>query len=471
MSTEHFDIAILGGGPAGAVLCRELRRMGHGVALVAAPRPFPAFEGFAERALKGLAWAGCERALAAVGPRVARSARWNGTYFAGNVEHLVDRQSFDRALLDDIRASGAQLHAGRVQGTHPLDDGAGWQIEWRAADGAVQRLRAGYLVDARGRRAPRSGLTWRRGPASVCIARRWRYPRVPEPLARVETFEDGWMWFARDARGEAMLQFFLCAERGPLPAGERLPTHYTALLERLPQAGELLRGAAPVAGERGGVHLRDAGTSLCAAPMGERQARVGEAALSIDPLAGHGVFEAVGGALALAVSLNTLLRRPQRAALAQRFYSDRLGHDFIRMARTGRDFYAMEQRWADGDFWAPRRAWPDDLPAHPGLSGEARVSHMPVADGDLVEAREVLVTADQPRGIWQVQGVPLVALLRELGKRRSPQQALAAVAADTAPDADPQAALAWLRHRGLLRDDPPPSADQPAATGQNGRAC
>jgi hypothetical protein len=277
----------------------------------------------------------------------------------------------------------------------------------------------------------------------VCIARRWCFATPPPTEVHVETFEQGWIWFARDMRGDAMLQFFLSVERRPLPAGAGLLAHYMALVDRLPVARELLDGAEPM----GRVHVRDAGTALCAEPIAAGHARVGEAALTIDPLAGHGVFEAVGGALTLAASLNTLLRHTGRSELAQRFYRDRLRHDFVRMARTGRDFYAMEQRWPDAEFWRDRRGWPDDEPSHAGLSGEARVQTMPVVVNDFVEQREVLVTADQPRGIWQVAGVPLVPLLRRA--RRIGNDAAALSSGGHAGD-NTATALAWLRHRGLI---------------------
>jgi hypothetical protein len=64
------------------------------------------------------------------------------------------------------------------------------------------------------------------------------------------------------------------------------------------------------------------------------------------------------------VVINTLLQRPECAALAQRFHQERIEQLFLRFARIGRDFYAQEQSRATGAFWAARRTWPDAQPIH-----------------------------------------------------------------------------------------------------------
>ena len=86
MSSERYDIAILGGGPAGCVLALALRRLGFDVALVDRPRRFEALEGLSERAVDGLRHAGFAASLAALPEPAARQAHWNGSAFGGNRE-------------------------------------------------------------------------------------------------------------------------------------------------------------------------------------------------------------------------------------------------------------------------------------------------------------------------------------------------------------------------------------------------
>lgn len=113
--------------------------------------------------------------------------------------------------------------------------------------------------------------------------------------------------------------------------------------------------------------------------------------------------------------INTLLRKPERAALAQRFHQQRVEQLFLRFARIGRDFYADEQRWLNQPFWQARRQWPDAEVAHAeadfiGL----RIERAPVLKDGFVDEAEVVITADQPLGIWHVHGVELAPLVQRL---------------------------------------------------------
>ena len=448
-----FDFTVIGAGPAGVVTALELQRLGHRVALVHAPRRVPAVEGLAERARDGLAHAGCRNALATASAPVARSAEWNGEFFDGNRERLVDRDEFDRALLADAADAGIETLEARV--TRAERGARGWSLRRRG--GTLGDLRAACLVDARGRGAPRCPAGLEAGPRTFAVGRAWRLPQAVDSHARVQTFRDGWSWLA--VRGDqALLQIFVSAERRSLPPRPRLAAYYEELTEQLPGNAALLAAAIPA----GDVFARSARIMLCPALIDEHQARVGEAALSIDPLAGHGMFEAVGCALALAAALNTIKRHPERSPLAMQFYRERVRHDFWRMARTARDFYRLEQRWNDRDFWRERQRWPDDLPSHEAPArGRIELVRRAVNDGGVIVEREGVLTPDHPRGVWRLAGVELAALWRILdGYRGKPGEELALLAAaalDAPPDAVRQA-LEWLRLRGVPAAAMPPGA-------------
>ena len=240
-----------------------------------------------------------------------------------------------------------------------------------------------------------------------------------------------------------------------LPKREGLDAFFRARLGEVAEAGDWLAGGQAA----GAVVARHAGFALATTLVTGRLIRVGDAAAAIDPLSGHGAFEAVGGALAAAAVANTLLDRPADATLATTFYVERIEDAFARHGRVGRDFHALERRWLDAAFWAQRRSWPDDLPAHrPPSAAGAAVARRPVIEDGFVVGREAIVTADHPRGVWQVAGVPLVPLLRFADARRRIAMAPdddgglddAAAAHLDRPPARVRTALDWLRHRGLL---------------------
>lgn len=406
---EHdSDILILGGGPAGAAAAIGLARLGHRIAVVAGRRPFDACEGLSERSVAGLRQAGCAIAASRLGEPVLRHAAWNGVDAEANRETLVDRAALDAALLEDLASAGVTVVAGRADEVTP--SGEGWQVGVRGADGGALALTAAFLIEARGRAAPAGGVRRRSGPATTAILHCRRGNPAP-PAAGVVPFESGWAWMARLGDGRRYVQFAVSSAAGRLPNRAGLAAHFDGLLAAVPEATSWLADAAPVAP----VAARTAAPVLHPAPVGERSLRIGDAALAVDPLSGNGLFQALStGLMAVAVG-NTLLRRPGDAALAEGFYRERVADSFWRFARIGRDFYRQERRWFEAPFWAERRAWPDDAPAHrAAAAGSIAIATRPVVADGFITAREVVVTPDQPLGIWQLDGVELAPLLRRL---------------------------------------------------------
>lgn len=442
MSTP-YDVAVLGSGPAGAVLTHALVGYGLTVAVIARARRYHAIEGVSQRALAGFSYAKCAHALSLFTREATRSAQWNGDHFAGNREYVVDRKRLDDALLADVRQAGADLFLGRANGISA--SGQEWQVKCARA-GNTHVLKSRFLVDARGRSASRAGSGWRRGPPTFSFGQRWSAPASKRPSTRIKTFDGGWVWHADDGDGTSSVQVFVDGS-GTVPSATALGRHYVGLLDA---AGVLswVRGARP----NGAVFVRDATMSLSEDPCAQRRARVGDAAFALDPLAGHGVYEALSGALALAAVINTALRTPTRTQLAYRYYNDKLQEDFTRMSRTGRDFYREETRWPEAAFWRARQAWPDAAPSHPPLASEAPViEKRAVSDNGFISEREVVVTPDHPRGVWRVAGVPLAALLKLLHERegRGPSIEVAAKQLKCS-QADVQSAAQWLITRGLF---------------------
>jgi flavin-dependent dehydrogenase len=404
---RESDILILGGGPAGAAAAIGLARLGHLVTVVASPRPFDACEGLSERSVAGLRQAGCAIAASRLGEPVLRHAAWNGVDAEANRETLVDRSALDAALLEDMASTGVTVVAGRVD--EVTQSGEGWEVGVRGDAGAAV-LSSGFLIEARGRAAPAGGARRRSGPATTAILHCRQGPPAL-PAAGVVPFESGWAWMARLGDGRRFVQFAVSSASGRLPNRAGLAAHFDGLVAAVPEATAWFADAAPAAP----VAARTAAPVLHPAPVGERSLRIGDAALAVDPLSGNGLFQALSTGLMAVAVVNTLLRRPGDAALAASFYRERVADSFWRFARIGRDFYRQERRWPEAPFWAERRAWPDDAPVHrTATAGSIAIVTKPVVANGFVTAREVVVTPDQPLGIWQLDGVELAPLLRRL---------------------------------------------------------
>lgn len=422
------DILVLGGGPAGLVSALSLARKGWRVALVARPRR-SAVEGFSAQAVSALRVAGCDHALAALGPEAPRTVCWNGETRAIHAEALVERGRLDVALARDARAAGIEVLPARLVSLGRIP--GGWTAKFDGPDRHSRILSARLLIEARGLAAPSGDEEWS-GPDTLALIGRWRL-KPAAPFTSVASFRSGWAWCADAGNGACSLSLFVSAKRPNLPRRARLAAFYQELLRNIPESRPWLAGAADLVS----ITARKATARLIRPVVGPDFLRLGDAAFTIDPLSGHGTFEAVRAALTTPALVNTLLERPRDSALAQDFHRKRVEESFVRHARVGRDFYRMEQRWNTEPFWAERQAWPDDQPAHASpFSAPSSIAVRPVIDDNWIVPRDVVLTPDHPMGVWRIGEVPVAPLLR---------------GAPTLSVPGMEAALAWLRWRGLLR--------------------
>lgn len=446
--TRECGIVVLGAGPAGAAVALGLRRLGHEVTVVGAPRGFDAIEGVSERVVAGLRGAGLEAVLAAIAEPSPRRATWAGATTALNAERLVDRAAFDRLLWQALQDHGVECIAARVMRWTPGQHGDGGhelQIQ-RPDEKQAQTWRARFVVEARGRLAPHPPAGVARGPETVALLWRGQGEAGGEAGSAVESLRGGWTWCARLPGGAVALQLTVDPSAEALPPRSRLGAYIRARLSTVRAALPFL--AVPATELH--AFARTSG-ALCAPEVaGEDWLRVGDAAMAADPLSGNGIFQSLSSALQAPMVVHTLLRHQADAAHARRFHRERVHGLFQRFARIGRDFYAQETRWAGEPFWARRRAWPDALPSHGAVAdGIPHIDTRPVVDRDRIRLAEVVVTAEQPLGIWHVDGMALAPLWR--AARAAPGAEAQALAPLVGGSPERAAAVAhWMRQQGLL---------------------
>ncbi|MFD2641944.1 flavin-dependent monooxygenase QhpG [Pseudomonas japonica] len=404
------SIVVLGAGPAGAAVALGLKRLGHDVRVVSEWRRFAALEGVSQRVLEALRSTGLKQALAVAGEPSRRHARWNSEAQSRNVEFLLDRPRFDQGLRDDLHNAGIEVIEARVLGVRVEDGRSLIELEGAPA------LGADFHVEARGRQAPqhdRSLGRAERGPETLSLLNRWQGPPGKSASA-VESQPDGWVWMARQADGRCYWQWTLDVAATALP-------DKAALLEFCRER----RWQSPLAraffdsDQEHDLQLHARSSTAILTPLcgGANWLRVGDAAMAVDPLSGNGIFQSLSSALQAPAVINTLLTHPERRDLALRFHQQRVEHLFWRFARLGRDFYLEERRWAEEPFWQARRHWPDAEPVHAEADfSSLRIEQAPVLREGLVDLAPVVISPDQPLGIWHLNGVelaPLVSRLRD----------------------------------------------------------
>jgi len=309
-SSGHYDVAVIGAGPAGSAAAIAARLSGAGRVLLldraAFPRDKPCGDGIAAEALDVLDELGVAGVtdgypavprLRLVGPGGAAVARP-----LPRAAHTVPRRVFDARLVEAAVGSGAELRRHAVRRLRAVPDGVRIDDAYTArvvigADGAgsTTRRMLGHPANPPGHLAIAiRGYAPSDGAEQVIVTTRARWP--------------AYAWSFPIGDGTANVGY------GEVLRG--VPLNRAYLLDRL---HHLLPGAAP-AGLR--AHHLPLSTRR-PPPAGGRVLLAGDALSLINPFTGEGIFYAVlSGALAGAAAAAGPQRAAARYAAA---FGDRLG--------------------------------------------------------------------------------------------------------------------------------------------------
>jgi flavin-dependent dehydrogenase len=384
MTARTYDSVVLGAGPAGIACATALARLGYRVALVGRPRS--AVEGLSARTLQQLQAAELTAAVAAVSAPARRLAIWGEREHSGNVEFVVDRARFDAALARDAARHGIESRGPLACALRSFR--RSWRVELPTGI-----LQARSIVDARGRR-PRD--VEKRGPPLAAYSRALRIHRDARFGTATFPVEKGWCWLANTGPSRWVLQFVGEPRRGghspletALASSARIPAPALALLRAATADGDSTVRAA---------------TATFASPAPKPgMLRIGDACIAMDPLSGHGIFEALASARVGAAVIHTYLASGQWDTAAQ-FARERAEEIWQRKMSTAADFYAAQDRAIPRTFWQHTAAAYTALARRSASAPERRVELRPVLDGMQIMLRRVLVTPEHARGIWRING-------------------------------------------------------------------
>ena len=338
---------------------------------------------------------------------------WNGArpraalFGAGGRGLQVLRRNFDRVLLAEARRAGAAVRTGvTVRGVEVPDDplserdgdarrtprGAVLRVgedavgedavgEDAVGDGpgaalvaVIGRDEQGRAVTARARFvldcSGRAGVVARRhrtrvqaGETTLALVGVWRRAGPwPLPICGsggetgddaqtvVEAYADGWAWSVPVSPSRRYVTVMVDPRTTQAGRAGSLRARYLAELGKTTHLARLARGAALEAppwacdaSQYGARRFGGAGFIL-----------VGDAATFIDPLSSFGVKKAMASGWQAAVVVNTCLRHPERAALAQRFHAEREQRIWESYRRRSAAFFAQVSRRELHPFWSDR---------------------------------------------------------------------------------------------------------------------
>ena len=346
------DVAIIGGGPAGAATALMLRKQFPRLQVAIIERGCydrvrigESLQPVARPLLQQLAvWDAflAENHLPAYGSRAAwgtATPHDNEYLFQthGNGWHL-DRCRFDAFLARCAEEAGVVLLCETRLTSRVSGSPGAWRLSLDGAHGPIT-MDANFVVDASGR-----GATFARGRgARKAVHDRligtWHYFEQSscDSYTLVEAVADGWWYSAKLPDGRLVVS--LMSDQGKRNWMEALAqTQLTAA--RI--------GKAQRVGQQG---VTPAYSQCLQEVAGPGWMAVGDAAATLDPLSSQGIFKALRSGIFAAYSLGDHL--VGKAGGLKRF-QQYVHQEYRAYLNTRTQYYRRERRWADQPFWRNR---------------------------------------------------------------------------------------------------------------------
>jgi len=337
-----FDVAIVGGGPAGAVSALCLARRGFRVALVEATR----FEGerYGETlppeinpVLRELGlWDAFSELRPVQAPGILSA--WGAGLpaeqdFISNAHGSgwhIDRNRFDAMLGFEAGRAGVAVFVGckALPSRHPAGH---WQ---------VGNIDAAFLVDASGRTGLRLSEehSYETDDRLLAIVLWLEGAEATDLRTLIETTPQGWWYTAPIPDDRSVAMFFTDPEiyngQG-IVLGEQL--EFAPLTARRLQSSRILTS-----------RVVDVPSACRLTLSGDGWLAVGDSASAYDPLSGRGIFKAFRHGMGAADAIAS--GRPDEHAE----YAARVRREFDEYVRQRRMYYASERRWPESVFWGKR---------------------------------------------------------------------------------------------------------------------
>lgn len=468
MITQDFryaDVCVIGAGPAGICLASRLAQLGHEVCLIERT-PFPRSrlgESLSPGVLTLLETTGAREAVTRAGfsrvreimvhweqerPHLRRDPEARGM--------LVDRALFDLLLLEHARCLGVRvLHPAVIRECR--HDEAGFALDVDSG-GASLRIRAAFLADASGRAGVLPARRRQTGHRTLAFHGYWTGADLPRQ-PRIEAGAEAWLWGVPLPDGSYNTLVFV--------DWERVRGHRARSVER--DFHELILGSTLLAGIRdarlrGRVQATDATPYLDEESVTRSTIKVGDAGLALDPLSSSGVQKAIQTALAGAIVVNTLLRRPGLADSAIRFYRNSLADASARHRAWAVNHYRSVADRFGSRFWRDRAVGADPSPPQRPTDSRTRarapdaplapsprleIVDLPCLEEDFVTIKPAVQHPALDGPLTFLGGYELAALLRLLRPGMTPR-AIARAWSSRVPLPAAMAITDWLFDHKLL---------------------
>ena len=351
MNSNHYDICVAGGGPAGITAALKLHRLGYDVLLITGgSKPNrPEIQSISPGVLTMIKSAGLNLELiqGSLTPLHTSRVLWTEIEEEESdpAGFLVHRQEFDHSLLFNAKQSGLRVlqPASLVSTRHTSD---GWELKLNQ-EGKYSTVKTNFLVDATGKKSILHAVKKRVMASTIAITGFWENTDYPQSFTQLESVSNLWLWGARMRDGIFQATVFI--DPSAIPGRSRLTDRYINAIEMTQTFNDCLNGTLT-----GKLSAVDVTPYYHENPAGRNFIRVGEACMGLDPFSSQGVQTAMANALQGAIVAHTILSHPTRTDLALEFYQSRQQESIQQHLRTLSKIYSTARCWRDQPFWKNR---------------------------------------------------------------------------------------------------------------------
>jgi len=362
MRAPRWDVAVVGGGPAGAVTAMLLARAGQTVVVLDRSTGNRSSMGetlppVANALLRDI---GIAESFSKQGHTPAEGivSVWSGSvprvndFFvsAQGVGWNLNRALFDAMLLEEAEKAGAQIcRDASVVSCRETGD-RGWRLQIHRKKKNSAWIFAKYLVDASGRTGASRGLS----PSPRVFADRLigvaRF-YASEDRSRymlIEAVDDGWFYSVGIPDGHLVAVYFTDAD---IYSHARRTNNdcWHSQLQKALHTEQRLRGAL----QHGGERIVIAATSRRTQITGPGWISIGDAAMSFDPLSSLGIYKAMDSGIRARDWVVGALRHNANTA----GYADWSNHIFEQYMMQRLETYREQRRWNGSPFWKRRNGF------------------------------------------------------------------------------------------------------------------
>ena len=358
--TLKFDVAVLGGGPAGASTAISLLQKGYSVAIIekcdySELRIGETIQPQTTSLLKDLKLN--EEIFQHHLPSNAIQSVWgepalkeNNFFFNpfGHGWHL-NRLKFDKQLINHAEKSGVTLFINSLIKTITQHDSGNWSIRF-LNQGQINRIDARFIIDSTGRNAllvrkqggKRANIDHLIG---IVLIQEKKMQQNHSNYTLVESVKNGW-WYSADIPENKMVVAFMTDADLYKKENCNSEFFFTQSLSKTKFTKQRCSGSFPHR-----IRMYAANSYIMTKTHGTNWIAIGDAAMAFDPLSSQGIYKAIKSGVNAAKIIHEQFTQNKYAL---EIYSKTLNAAFEKYMQQRKLYYLEEKRWSQSLFWKRR---------------------------------------------------------------------------------------------------------------------